>query len=409
MEFYVKKHHAFYLISSLSLCFSAQASEAKNQHVELGVRPLFLVNSMEESPLKEKLTQCIGQKMQPSDFSIGHRGAPLLFPEHTKESYLAAIQMGAGVLECDVAFTKDKALVCRHSQSDLHTTTDILNHPELAKKCSIPFTPADPTTGKKAEVECRTSDITLAEFKRLKGKMDGFNPDATTPQEYMKGTPSWRTDLYASQGTLMTHAESIALFNAHGVKMTPELKTPVVEMPFDGFSQADYAKKLISEYKEAGISPENVYPQSFNLTDVTYWIENEPDFGQQAVFLDERMDKPTWSLASDEMQNLKKAGVNYIAPPLFALVTLDEQKRIVPSAYAKAAKDAGLKIIAWSLERSGSLENGGGWYYQSIKEKIKNEGDTFVLLDVLAKQVGVEAVFSDWPATTTFYANCLLK
>ncbi len=121
------------------------------------------------------------------------------------------------------------------------------------------------------------------------------------------------------------------------------------------------------------------------------------------------MDKPTWSLASDEMQNLKKAGVNYIAPPLFALVTLDEQKRIVPSAYAKAAKDAGLKIIAWSLERSGSLENGGGWYYQSIKEKIKNEGDTFVLLDVLAKQVGVEAVFSDWPATTTFYANCLLK
>ncbi len=405
----MKKHHAFYLISSLSFCLSAQASEIKAQYVDLGVRPSFLVNAMEESPLKEKLKKCVGQKMTPTDFSIGHRGAPLFFPEHTKESYLAAIQMGAGVLECDVAFTKDKALVCRHSQSDLHTTTDILNHPELAKKCSIPFTPADPKTGKKAQVECRTSDITLAEFKSLKGKMDGFNPDATTPQEYMQGTPDWRTDLYASKGTLLTHAESIALFKAHGVKMTPELKAPVVEMPFDGFSQADYAKKLITEYKEAGISPKEVFPQSFNLADVTYWIKNEPEFGQQAVFLDERMDKPTWSLASDEMQNLKKAGVNYIAPPLFALVTLDEQKRIVPSAYAKAAKAAGLKMIAWSLERSGSLENGGGWYYQSIKEAIKNEGDTFVLLDALAQQVGVEAVFSDWPATTTFYANCLLK
>ena len=30
------------------------------------------------------------------------------------------------------------------------------------------------------------------------------------------------------------------------------------------------------------------------------------------------------------------------------------------------------------------------------------------LLHVLAQQVGVKGVFSDWPATTTFYANCLL-
>ena len=34
--------------------------------------------------------------MEKSDFSIGHRGAPLQFPEHTRESYVAAAQMGAG-------------------------------------------------------------------------------------------------------------------------------------------------------------------------------------------------------------------------------------------------------------------------------------------------------------------------
>jgi glycerophosphoryl diester phosphodiesterase len=28
------------------------------------------------------------------------------------------------------------------------------------------------------------------------------------------------------------------------------------------------------------------------------------------------------------------------------------------------------------------------------------------VLDVLDKDVGVMGVFSDWPATTTFYANC---
>jgi len=49
------------------------------------------------------------------DFSIGHRGAALQFPEHTRESYVAAARMGAGILECDVTFTKDRELVCRHS------------------------------------------------------------------------------------------------------------------------------------------------------------------------------------------------------------------------------------------------------------------------------------------------------
>lgn len=28
------------------------------------------------------------------------------FPEHTEESYIAAMEMGAGIVECDVAVTK---------------------------------------------------------------------------------------------------------------------------------------------------------------------------------------------------------------------------------------------------------------------------------------------------------------
>jgi glycerophosphoryl diester phosphodiesterase len=60
------------------------------------------------------------------------------------------------------------------------------------------------------------------------------------------------------------------------------------------------------------------------------------------------------------------------------------------------------------LERSGSLVNGGGWYYQSIREVTSDDSVTLQLLDVLAREVGVIGVFSDWPATTTFYANCML-
>ena len=75
---------------------------------------------MEPSALKTRLKHCNNGPFRKSDFSIGHRGAGLQFPEHTKESYQAAVRMGAGIVECDVTFTKDKELVCRHSQCDLH-------------------------------------------------------------------------------------------------------------------------------------------------------------------------------------------------------------------------------------------------------------------------------------------------
>ncbi|MGB6137926.1 MAG: glycerophosphodiester phosphodiesterase family protein [Shewanella sp.] len=403
----------------LSACNSNDSDSAsttdvnKSVSAQVGPRPLFLVDQMQESELKTQLAQCESGPFYRTDFSIGHRGASMQFPEHTKEAYQAAIDSGAGIVECDVTFTNDKALVCRHSQCDLATTTNILAIPELANKCSVPFTPADVANGVSATATCCTSDISLAEFKTLTGKMDGFNPNATTVAEFMDGTPSWRTDLYAGSGTLMTHAESIELFKSAGVKMTPELKSASVSMPFDGFSQQDYAQKMLDEYTAAGVDASQVFPQSFNLDDVKYWIANAAEFATQSVYLDDRYDmagfdpqnSETWS---PNMETLAADGVNIIAPPLWVLVTLDDNNAIVPSEYAKAAKAAGLKIIAWSLERSGLLsQGGGGWYYQSIADAIDNEGDTYELVDVLAKDVGVIGIFSDWPATVTYYANCM--
>lgn len=405
-----------FLSSLLALFFmTLQHGESTAQAAETtsyGPRPLFLVDDMETGELKEKLLQCRSQPARTTDFSIGHRGASLQFPEHTKESYLAAARMGAGIIECDVTFTKDKALVCRHSQCDLHQTTDILERPELAAKCSVPFSPASENGGK-ASVKCCASDLTLAEFKSLKGKMDGGNKKAETIAEYLRGTPSWRTDLYASKGTLMTHQESIALIDGLGLKFTPELKSADVPMPYAGnYSQQDYAKAMIAEYKAAGIDPARVFPQSFNLDDVFYWIESEPEFGMQAVFLDGRYRGNSLNPAnpdtfSPSMQELADKGLRYIAPPIWMLLALDENGKIVPSSYAKEAKKADLKIITWTLERSGSLTTGGGWYYRTISNAIDNEGDMMTVLDVLAKDVGVVGVFSDWPATTTYYANCM--
>ncbi len=379
--------------------------------VHLGPRPFYLIDEMTDSELKKEMQGCRNGPFHKSEFSIGHRGAAMQFPEHTRESYLAAARMGAGVLECDVTFTKDKQLVCRHSQCDLHATTNILTIPELAAKCSVPFSPAvkDPVTGaliQPAYAQCCTSDITVDEFKRLKGKMDGFNPAADTVQEYMAGTPSFRTDLYAAHGTVMTHAESIALFKQLKVKMTPELKEASVAMPFDGYNQQDYAQQMINEYKAAGVPARNVLAQSFNLDDILYWIEHERAFGAQAVYLDDIDNVSEGYPALSDLEALHARGVNIIAPPMWALLNLDARQRIVPSDYAINAKHAGLEIITWTLERSGHLSTGGGWYYQSTTPVIRYEGQTLEVLDVLARQVGIRGIFSDWPATVTYYANC---
>ncbi len=396
-------------VTCLVLGTAAAVSAAQAETVQLGPRPFFLIDQMDDSVLKSKLLSCAERDFERKLFSIGHRGAPLMFPEHTVESNVAAARMGAGILECDVTFTKDKELVCRHAQDDLHTTTNILTSP-LAPKCTAGFTPAG--NGADASAECRASDITLAEFRTLVGKMDAADKKAQTVEAYMGGTADWRTDLYAaSTGTLMTHAESIDLFRTLGAKFTPELKAPAVEMPFEGFSQEDYAQKLIDEYKAAGVPPEDVWAQSFNLNDVLYWIENEPEFGRQAVYLDGRYNVEGFDPMKPEtfepsMQALKDMGVNYLAPPTWMLVTLAEGE-IVPSAYAKEARAAGLTLITWTLERSGPLGGGGGWYYQSIKEATTSDGVMFELLHVLAQDVGIVGVFSDWPATVTYYANCM--
>lgn len=397
------------------------ASVTPPERIEVGPRPHFLVedmatDSLRERTLKARLQQCADGPFRASDFSIGHRGAALQFPEHTRESYLAAARMGAGILECDVTFTEDEALVCRHSQCDLHYTTNILET-DLARQCSVP--PAfDEDTGELVngdEIRCCTSDITLAEFRRLEGRMEGYNPEARSIEAYLDATPDWRTDLYASRGTLMTHAESIALFQALGVKMTPELKAPSVDMPFSGFSQEDYASKLIAEYEAAGVPPEQVFPQSFSLADVRYWIKEHPDFGEQAVFLDGRYgdegfdvtDPASWDPG---MEALAEAGVNILAPPLWMLLTADPDNPaspVVPSVYAERARAAGLDLITWTLERSPPLTEDGAWYHQTVDGVVDRDGDRFLVLDVLAHDVGVRGVFSDWPATVTYYASCL--
>lgn len=100
----------FLLLVSLSALAAPAAAQryTKWRHkwrndAEVGYRPEFLVDRMDDSDLKTELENC-DLDMTQHKFSIGHRGACLLYPEHTKESYEAAAKQGAGIIECDVSF-----------------------------------------------------------------------------------------------------------------------------------------------------------------------------------------------------------------------------------------------------------------------------------------------------------------
>lgn len=399
----------------------------REDNVQVGPRPFYLIEGMDDGALKAKLQSCEDQPVKRTNWSIAHRGAPLQFPEHTKEAYEAGARMGAGIVECDVTFTSDGTLVCRHAQNDLHTTTDILTS-QYASRCIKPFTPAtldaSGNVTKAAAAECRTSELTLDEFKSLRGKMDAFNAAATTPQQYQSGTPTWRTDLYTGRGTLMTFAESIALNKKLGVKHTPELKAGDAASIAAVFgSQERYAQALIDQLQANGVRPKDAYPQSFNPNDILYWVRKTA-YGDQAVFLVDYntttdnivlFDTTGKQLLTRDEQNaffksLRRAGVKIVAPSFNALLTV-QGSRIVPSVLAKDLRSMGFDLISWSFERvdlrKGAAGVGSYYDFDPTGAAIKKDSDMYKALDVLAKDVKLIGMFSDWPGTVSYYASCM--
>jgi glycerophosphoryl diester phosphodiesterase len=75
--------------------------------------------------------------------------------------------------------------------------------------------------------------------------------------------------------------------------------------------------------------------------------------------------------------------------------------------------NCGVRPYIWTIERSdlrnGAIDDEGNatFYYRSIGEVIEKDSDLYESLDVLAMDVEIEGIFSDWPATVTYYANCM--
>lgn len=361
------------------------------------------------------------------------------YPEHTHESYLAAARLGATTLECDVTFTRDGQLVCRHDACDLHRTTNVLETAS-AVACSQPFKPAiiqADGSFQPATARCCASDFTLETFLALEGRHDHVNPSAETVAAYLAPPPA---PSCMSRGRLMSHRQSIELFRSLGMAMAPELKAPGITLPFAGRQLSDFADRLVAEYRAAGVPPEQVWLQSFDPQIVRHWLVSAPDFAGRVVWLDGRyaldgFDHRDRGRLAKDFATFYALGLRYVAPPFWMLLEWSERATdavgaplIEPSDYAAAASAAGLGLLTWTLERSGDLKDGGGWYYQTLNGlnprpvspgfggdkatratagSIAKASDQLVVARVLFEEVGVRGVFTDWPSTTALVDSCL--
>jgi len=154
-----------------------------------------------------------------------------------------------------------------------------------------------------------------------------------------------------------------------------------------------------------------------------YWITHEPEFADQVIYLDDRFHDPefdhhdpaTWK---PSMARLIEYGVKIVAPPIWMLLEVKDGE-IIPSRYAHEAKKMGLQVITWTLDRDPSPQQGNNWHFQTLNgmnplpssmpaaSVIHTESDNYVVLHVLAEDIGIQGIFSDWPATVSFYANCM--
>lgn len=94
---------------------------------------------------------------------IAHRGVPGQRLEHTRPSYLLAIEQGADYIEPDVVATKDGVLVVRH-ENEISGTTDVADRREFADRRATKVVDDTEHTG------WFTEDFTLDELKTLRTK-----------------------------------------------------------------------------------------------------------------------------------------------------------------------------------------------------------------------------------------------
>jgi len=404
--------------------------------------------------MRDSLLICTNP-LRTNRWSISHRGAPTVYPEHTTQGYAQALADGAGWIECDVAVTKDMQPVCRHSQCDLSSTTNILAIPALSAKCTVP--------GK----TCCTYDLLLSEYNTLCGKSGGapalqvYSWSASNPsvcpakpatlagmaaQVYSSGK---QAGLIPEQKNcdLMCQAKLAAANNIAGC--TTGTVCPAV---IDAISDAIVNTVVTATAAVTSYTPPTPIVQSFEKS-VTTYLNAKP--GIQVAFLFEVHGQNLLTTQSDyylgsypaayttiggvnstamgspncswcvngtsaggwaDVLSLGLAGVEYCAASLSDMIRPQGALMVASAEVLNIANKTNMQMVAWTLERSTSIfsptnniYDTTGWAYQQHGgvSSLDYEDQLFMLYALRYTMPDSVGVFSDFPGTATAFANCV--
>ncbi|MCS6775655.1 MAG: glycerophosphodiester phosphodiesterase [Chloroherpetonaceae bacterium] len=329
-----------------------------------------------------------GAPEAPTPIVIAHRGASGLRPEHTLAAYELAIAQGADYLEPDLVMTRDGVLIARH-ENEISTTTDVASRPEFAARRTTKTIDGKKVTG------WFTEDFTLAELKtlRVRERLPQLRRDSAT---------------YDGQFTIPTLEEILQLLRRRQKEtgrvtgLYPETKHPSYFRQI-GLPMEEKLAALLHRYGYRGRNAP-VFIQSFEVANLKR-LRQITDL-PLVQLLDERGQPYDFQVAGDSRTYADLAtpqGLAQIAtyaqgigPAKGLILPRDPTGRWkAPTTLVTDAHAAGLKVHPWTFR----------------DEKMFLPADCPDAVAEIRRflQLGVDGVFTDFPATAVRARNSLQK
>jgi glycerophosphoryl diester phosphodiesterase len=260
---------------------------------------------------------------------VGHRGAPAYRPEHTRESFELALDLGADMVEPDVLVSRDGALVVRHENA-LSLTTDVASRAEFADRRRV-----GQLEGRRVR-DWFVEDFDLDELRTLRAveRMPGLRPLNTA---------------YDGRAGILTLAEVVELARARGAGVLAELKPMADAVGLAGL--------VTDELTRIGCADAGgpVVVQSFDAAVLQAIRARTGYAGPRIVQLvtDSPVGDPLLTPVGLREVSTYAQG---IGPSRGRLLPLDERGRVVPAAGLVAeAHSAALAVFCWTLRAENAF------------------------------------------------------
>jgi glycerophosphoryl diester phosphodiesterase len=287
---------------------------------------------------------------------IAHRGASGHRPEHTLEAYRLAIEMGADVIEPDLAATKDGVLVARH-EPEIGGTTDVAR--KFPDRRNTQAVDGQSVTG------WFTTDFTLAELKTLR---------ATERLPFRSHAHDGRFEIPTFEEVLEL-AEREGRRRGRAVAVYPETKHP----SYFRERGVPLEPRLLAALASHGLTRRDdpVFVQSFDPESLK-WLR-----GETRVRLVQLLEK---AVPTDDDLARIAAHADGIGPDKRLIVPFDAESGALrlPTDLVSRAHAAGLFVHAWTMRSDARF---------LAREYSGDPGKEYAQFASL----GVDGVFTDFP------------